>query len=281
MATIETKTGTFQSADKLPIFYRHWLVDAPKAVVVICHGLGEHGGRYGNLVNRIVPAGYAAFAHDHRGHGKSAGLRGHVDSFDQYLNDVYRMIALARDTYPEKKVFLLGHSMGGLMVLAYALRHPDTIDAVISSSAALKLAVRVPKLKEAVGRLMASLWPTLSLANELDPHHISHDPEVVQAYIDDQLVHNRVTARFFVEFSSTMDKTNLGAAALILPLLMFHGGGDSICAPEGTRAFFELAGSKDKMCEIFNGQYHEVLNDLDKDKALDLIRRWLDEHVDG
>ncbi|HPM75534.1 MAG TPA: lysophospholipase [bacterium] len=281
MANIESKTGSFQNADKMQVFYRHWPVADAKAVVVICHGLGEHGDRYGNLVDRIVPAGYAAFAHDHRGHGKSAGLRGHVDSFDQFLNDVYRMIAMAREIYPEKRIFLLGHSMGGLIVLAYALRHPDTIDAVIASGAALKLAVEVPKLKATIGSLMAKIWPTLSLSNGLDPQQISHDPEVVRAYIADPLVHDRVTARFFQEFTATIDKTNLGAAALTMPLLMFHGGDDMICHPDGTRAFFELAGSKDKTCEIFNGQYHEVLNDLDKDKALDLIQRWLDEHVVG
>lgn len=276
----EPKTSTLIAADKTAIFLRHWPIENPKAVLVVCHGLGEYGGRYGNLVNRVSPAGYAVFAHDHRGHGRSGGRRGHVDRFDRFLDDAYMVVQLARETYPDSKVFMLGHSMGGLISLAYALRHQDTLDGVIASGAALRLAVKVPVIKEFVGKHVASIWPTLSMGNELDPHHLTHDEEVVQAYIDDPLVHDRVTPRFFVEFTQAMQFTLNGAGALSsIPLLMFHGEADPIVAAEGTSEFFANAGSQDKKIEIFAGMYHEVLNEVDKDKALDLVQNWLDKHA--
>jgi alpha-beta hydrolase superfamily lysophospholipase len=279
MNGIKPLEETLTAPDRTKIFLRRWPVADPKAVLVICHGLGEHGGRYGNLVNVLVPAGYACFAHDHRGHGRTEGKRGHVDRFDQFLDDVHLVVTNARDAYPGKKVFLFGHSMGGLIALSYALHRPHAVDGVIASGAALRLQVEVPKVKATFGRLVASLAPTLALGNGLDPKWLSHDPAVVQAYLEDPLVHDRVTAKFFVEFTAAMRRALFAAGALQMPALIYHGGDDPICAPQGSADFYERAASPDKTFRVFEGQFHETHNDTAKEQAVDMIREWLDKHA--
>ncbi len=275
----EPEIRNLVAADKTPIYLRHWAVSNPKAVLLICHGLGEHGGRYNNYLERLLPAGFAVFAHDHRGHGRSGGLRGHTDRFDRFLDDAYLVVREARELYPNRKLFMMGHSMGGLISLAFALRHGDVLNGVIASSPALKLALDVPKVKETMGRLMSSIWPTLTLSNGLDANQLSHDPEVVRAYLEDPLVHDRVSTRFFVEFTAAMTFALNGAGALKMPLLAFHGAADGIVSPEGTKRFFEAAGSADKKFQLYEGQFHEVHNDTNKDQAIGMVLSWLEDHA--
>jgi len=265
--------------DRHQIFLRHWPVESPKAVMVLSHGLGSYAGRAKNIVARLVPAGYAIFGHDHRGHGKSAGRRGHVDRFDQYLDDLYLVISGAHAAYPDKKVFLHGHSLGGLIALAFALRHGDAISGVIASSPALQLALEVPAAKATFGRMIASVWPTLTLGNEIDANTLSHDPQVVAEYENDPLVHDRVSSRFFVEFTAAMDRTLTTAGGLHLPLLAYHGSEDALTSPAGTQLFVERAASLDKTFRLFEGQRHEVHNDTGKEELLDLLQNWLDSHI--
>jgi alpha-beta hydrolase superfamily lysophospholipase len=279
MTDLTPREEFLTAVDRARVFVRHWPVTNPKGVLVICHGLGEYGGRYGNFVEALVPAGYALFAHDHRGHGKTDGRRGHVDRFDRFLDDLFLVVRHAATLYPGRPIFLFGHSMGGLIVLSYALRHPNTVRGVIASGAALKLQLEVPKLKALAGKLMAAAWPTFTMGNELDPHWLSHDEAVVQAYIDDPLVHDRVSARFYVEFTGAMERALFGAGALQMPLLAFHGGADPITSPEGTRLFYETASSADKTFRLFDGQFHEVHNDTAKAEAIGLVRQWLDRQA--
>jgi alpha-beta hydrolase superfamily lysophospholipase len=267
------------AADRTKVFVRHWQVDDPKAVIVHAHGLGSHGARTKNFVAELLPAGYAFFAHDHRGHGKTEGQRGHIDSFDRFLDDLYMVVGQAREAYPDKKVFLQGHSLGGLIALAYALRHADTIDAVVASSPALILSANVPPVKAALGRAVSSLWPTLSLGNGIDSSALSRDLEVVREYEADPLVHDRVSSKFFVEFTAAMERTLMAAGGLQMPLLAWHGTADQLTSPEGTKLFFDRAASPDKTMRLFEGAYHEVQNDTCKDELLPILRQWYDSHV--
>ncbi|MDO9514683.1 MAG: alpha/beta fold hydrolase, partial [Syntrophales bacterium] len=156
MAEISADYGSFKGVDGLSIFYRKYQADAEKARVVIAHGLGEHSGRYDNVVRRLLPKGFSIWAPDHRGHGQSGGPRGHVFSFYQYVDDLHSMIALSRDTLAEgAKIFLLGHSLGGLIALRFAARFPEVIDGVIISSPALGLPEEPPAIKAFVGRIMS------------------------------------------------------------------------------------------------------------------------------
>ncbi|MBN2080344.1 MAG: lysophospholipase [Spirochaetes bacterium] len=274
--------GSFKGVDGLSIFYRKYQAEAEKARVVIAHGLGEHSGRYDNVVSRLLPRGISIWAPDHRGHGQSEGPRGHVSSFYQYVDDLHSLIALSRDTLPEgTKIFLLGHSLGGLIALRFAARFPEVIDGLIVSSPALGLPEEVPAVKAFFGRIMSSLWPTLTLANGLDASKISHDEAVVRAYLNDPLVHTQVTARWFTEFASAMEAANRSAPELKIPFLMQLAGDDHLTRADASKRFFEAVSSVDKTLYVYENLYHEVYNETkeQREHVLDDLDAWLMKRI--
>lgn len=264
--------------DGLNIFYRQYKASPEKAKMIIIHGLGEHSGRYLNVINRLVPKGISIFALDFRGHGKSDGKRGHVLSFDDYLEDLYSISGVAiKEKKPGIKYFLLGHSLGGLIAINYAIRRQETIDGLIISSPSLGVAVKVPAIKAVLGKAMSSLWPGLSLNNELDASKISHDEKVVAAYRNDPLVHDRVTARWFTEFLSSMKKANNQASEIKVPFLMQIAGDDHLVDAAMSKSFFERVSSKDKTLHVYEGLYHEIFNEKEEDRklAIDDLEGWI------
>ena len=274
-----TQTGSLTTSDGLSLFYRVWrqegVSEEPRATFAVVHGLGEHSGRYQNLANYFVPRGYAVYAFDLRGHGQSEGRRGHVNRFGDYFTDVRTFLDFVRSAASDRPVFLVGHSLGGLIVLGYALHHPEGLRGVISSGAALKLTMTVPGWKLAVGRWASRLLPTLAQPNGLDPSLLSHDSSVVEAYQTDPLVHDRVTARWSTEFFAAQAATLESAPNLSLPCLILHGGDDQICAPDGSRLFFERAGAADKHHIEYPGLYHEIFNEPEKEQVFADIEAWV------
>lgn len=274
--------STFTGQNGLDIFYRHLPAKNEQARLVIAHGLGEHSGRYINIFNRLVPSGYSIWALDFRGHGRSPGKRGHVDTFDQHVLDLKTLVGIARENSPAGgKLFLLGHSMGGLIALNYAERFPKTIDGVVASSPGLGLKVTIPATKAVLGKVMSSIWPGLSMGNELDASKISHDPDVIKAYLDDPLVHDRVTARFFTEFLAAMDETNTNVAGITVPVLMQVAGDDHLTDAQSASAFFENLDVQDKTLHVYDTLYHEVYNETraEKEAVIDDLERWLAERL--
>jgi len=264
--------------DGLNVFYRQYKADPEKARMVIAHGLGEHSGRYLNVINRLVPKGISIFAPDFRGHGKSDGKRGHVLSFGDYLEDLYSMFeVVVKEKKPGMKCFLLGHSMGGLIAINYAISRQGTIDGMIISSPSLGVAVKVPAVKAVLGKAMSSLWPGLSLNNEIDASKISHDEKVVAAYRNDPLVHDRVTARWFTEFLSAMENANNQASQIKVPFLMQIAGDDHLVNTSASKAFFEKLKSRDKTLHVYDGLYHEIFNEKEEERksALDDLENWV------
>ena len=282
MAEFSADDGRFKGVDGLSIFYRKYQAEAEKARMIIAHGLGEHSGRYDNVVRQLLPRGISIWAPDHRGHGQSGGLRGHVTSFYQYVDDLHSLVALSRDTLPSgMKIFLLGHSLGGLIALRFAARFPAVIDGVIVSSPALGIPGDLPAVKAALGRVMSSLWPTLSLSNGLDPLKISHDEGVVRAYLDDPLVHDRVTARWFTEFLSAMEAANRSGPEMRTPLLMQLAGDDYLASADASRRFFEGLSLADKTLHIYETLYHEIYNEnaQQREHVLNDLDTWLTRHI--
>jgi acylglycerol lipase len=264
--------------DGLNIFYRQYKAGNEKAIMVIAHGLGEHSGRYLNVINRMVPKGITIFALDFRGHGKSEGKRGHVLSFNEYLSDLHSMFGVAlKEKKPDMKSFLLGHSLGGLIGINYAIRGQETFDGFIISSPSLGLTVKVPAAKAVLGKVMSSAWPGLSLNNELDASKISHDEKVVAAYKNDPLVHDRVTARWFTEFLTAMETAANRASEIKLPCLMQLAGDDHIVNAEASKAFFEKIFSQDKTLRVYEGLYHEIFNEREEKRKLALsdLENWI------
>ena len=282
MSHLPENISSFTGQNSTDIFYRHLPTENEKAQLVIAHGLGEHSGRYVNLFNRLVPAGFSIWALDFRGHGRSEGKRGHIDSFDQFVLDLKKLIEKAQENSQNAaKLFLLGHSMGGLIALNYSERFSETIDGVVASSPGLGLTVQVPAVKAFMGKVMSSIWPGLSMGNELDASKISHDPDVVKAYLDDPLVHDRVTARFFTEFMSAMDETNANVSGIQVPILMQVAGEDHLTDAQSAKSFFERLDVPDRTLHFYDRLYHEVYNETsaEKEAVIDDLEKWLNAHA--
>jgi len=273
----------FTSHDRVRIHYRKL---SPKRqtcfTMLMVHGLGEHAARHVNFFRHFVPKGYEIYAPDLRGHGLSEGKRGHIDSFDDYLADLDFLRSTITAARPAKcgltgGDILVGHSMGGLMALRYALDRQDEFRAVIVTGPLLEIAVPVPAWKTAMGNLMSRLAPKLSMPNEIDPSLLSRDPGVGEAYVRDPLVHNRVSARWFTETVKAMACVHENASKFRLPVLIMHGSRDKLTNPNGSKRFYEACASEDKTLKIYDGAYHELTNEINKDEILADMENWLKE----
>ena len=246
-----------------------------KAILVIAHGIGEHSGRYTHVADYFTKRDLAVWACDHRGHGKSGGKRGHVDSFDDYLADVGQMIRIAKDHSPRIKTFLMGHSLGGLIATFYAEKHPGELDGLIASGPALTEKMKISPGKAFMAKTLSRIMPTFSTSTGLDPNLLSHDQEVVKKYMEDPLVHKVATARWFTEYRRAQEETMRSADKLILPCLIIQGGSDGIVDPAVATELYKRIKSSDKTLKVYDGFYHESLNEVGKESVLGDIDTWL------
>jgi lysophospholipase len=270
----------FEGERGTEIYYRNWRpAGGPKAVVVITHGQGDHSGRHQHSAEYFANDGFAVYAADLRGHGKSGGRRGHVDSFDDYLADTRRVIEKARDEYSGVKTFLLGHSLGGLIVLDYAEKANGKTSGVVVTSPLLRLKMKVPPWKVSLGKTLSSFAPTMSMKTGLSPDLLSHNNQVVHDYINDPLVHGVASTRFFTELMRAVDETLHGGSKLTSPCLVMVGTDDGIVDPSATREFFGTIASSDKTLKVCDGLYHELLNEAEKDSLLKEIADWMSRRI--
>ncbi len=276
---MEHRESTFKGEGDLELYYQRWRPDeAPKAVLAVVHGFGEHSGRYGNVVDWLVPKGYAVYAFDQRGHGRSPGQRGYVESFADVRADVRAFLDRVRREAPDLSVFLVGHSQGGLTVLNYALHDPSGLAGVVASGPVLTQPDVSPVLL-LLSRLLSRVWPTFSLEVGLEAAALSRDPAVVRAYQDDPLVHGKGTPRLGTEIMAAADWTQAHASDWSLPLLLVHGGADRLSPPEASRRFFENVTFPDKKRIEYEGYYHEVFNDVGKEQVLAGVEAWLEGYL--
>jgi lysophospholipase len=268
--------STFAGRGGLTLYRRRWLTDGePRATVVIAHGAGEHLGRYEHVAERLTGAGYAVDALDHRGHGRSEGHRGDLGPMDEAVANLDTLISLARAELPDRKLFLLGHSMGGCISLEYALAHGDRIDGLILSSALTSLNAASP-MERRMSKLVGSVFPRLGV-HSVDSSLVSRDPEEVRKYDEDPLVHHeKLPVRTVAQLVRSVESFPDRLPGLQVPVLIFHGSEDRITEVEGSEAVHRLAGSPDNTLEIFDGLYHETLNEPERDRVLDLVVSWLD-----
>ena len=271
---------TFVGHDGLELFCRHWRPEGtPKAVLPIVHGHGEHSGRYTNVADWFVPRGYSVYASDLRGHGRSQGKRGALGSFSEYREDLQAFLDLVQDAEPAP-VFLLGHSLGGLIALDYVLRGSDGLSGVVVSGPVLSAPGISPFLLW-LSKVLAQLWPGLILESGLDTTALSRDPSVVEAYVNDPLVHSKGSARMANEMMRVVDWTQAHASEMAVPCLILHGGDDRLCPPQGSRAFIDNVTSADKAYIEYEGYFHEVYNDLGKEKVFSDLEAWLERRLQG
>jgi alpha-beta hydrolase superfamily lysophospholipase len=266
------------ASDGIRLFWQAWEPEGPvRATVCLVHGLGEHSGRYLHVAQAFTNAGLSLQAIDLRGHGLSEGPRGHTPSHIQWLDDISLFLSRAHHGPPR---FLYGHSLGGILIISFGLSRSENLDGVISTGPVFRISAEVPTLKAALGRLMASIWPTFSQASGLIPADLSHDPAVVQAYVDDPMVHDRISSRFFVDMVTAGEEALERAADFRMPILLMHAEIDRLADRTATEEFHATVGSSDKTLRIWPGMFHEVHNEPDKEHVLEEIIEWVVKRCD-
>jgi acylglycerol lipase len=269
--------GQFAGQGGTRLYWQAWLPERDvRAAILVAHGYGEHGGRYGNLVDRLVPRGFAVYALDHRGHGRSEGPRGHVERFAEFVADFHALRVRVDAEQRDKPIFLLGHSLGGLIVARYLLQHPAGVTGAVLSSPALGLVEEPSALLQLAGRLLSRVAPRTSFQGSVKPEFLSRDASVGRAYAADPLVHRRVSARFFTEFKWSMANVNARGAEIRVPILVLQAGDDRLVDPRATEAFAAQIAPERKRVRFYPGLYHEIFNETDKDRVFDDLERWLD-----
>lgn len=272
--------GNFKGVRNLDIYYQGWLPEADvKAVLLLVHGLGEHSGRYMNVVDHFVPLGYAVYGLDHIGHGKSGGEREMVDSFDDFTETLAIFYKLVADFQAGKPIFILGHSLGGLITSNYLLDHQDDFKGAIISGPAVKVGDDISQLTITMGKILSKIAPKAGLI-ALDVDSISRDPDVVDAYVNDPLVfHGKTPARLAAEMLSAMIRVNAEASKIRLPIIIVHGAADSMADPDGSQNLYDQASSKVKTLKIYDGLYHEVFNEPERVQVLKDVEEWLEAQL--
>ena len=270
---------TQQSPDGIQFYFQGWQPETPpKAVVCLVHGLGEHSGRYAHVAAALNDAGYALLGFDLRGHGKSGGPRGHTPSYDTLLDDIGRLLDEAAARYPGLPRFLYGQSLGGNLVLNYALRRKPAIAGVVATSPWLRLSSAPPAARMTLGRVMNRLLPAFVQSSGLDPTGLSRDPEVVRAYKVDPLVHDRLSARLGMAAIEAGEWALAHAAEFPLPLLLAHGSADKLTSATASAEFAKKVPG-DCTFKLWDGFYHETHNEPEKAEVLSFMIDWLRQHT--
>lgn len=268
--------GRFKGVRNQEIYYQGWTPESDvRGVLLIVHGLGEHSGRYQNVVDHFVPLGYAIHGLDHLGHGKSEGEREVIDRFEDFTDNLRQFYRMVVDWQPGKPIFLLGHSMGGAIVSDYLLEHQDDFKGAIISAPAVKVGESISPATIRIARLLSRIAPRMGLL-ALDAECISRDPDVVEAYVNDPLVfHGKTPARIGAEMLSAMMRITAQASKISLPIIILQGGADALVDPSGARMLYEKASSTDKTLKIYDGLYHEVFNEPERAQVLADVEAWL------
>ncbi len=267
--------GWFAGAGGLSLFRRTWRpADLTRAALINLHGLGDHSGLYPALVEHFIGRGIAVYAPDLRGNGRSPGQRGYVGRWDEFREDLDRFVAVVRQEEPNRPLFLLGNSLGGLIVLDYVLHRVEGIRGVIAASPPLgRLGVPVPLL--ALGRVLSLVWPRFSVRTGMDLSGLARDPAVVETVLADPLFHRMGTARLSTEVVSAITRVQAAAPRFPLPLLVIHGSADRMVPPDGSRAFVARVGHPDRELREYAGAYHALFADLDRERVLTDVERWI------
>lgn len=268
--------GSLTTADGLELVWRGWTAPSPRAVLVIVHGLAEHSGRYDHVGRHFAGRGWAVYALDTRAHGRSPGPKVHVGDFDEFLEDVRSMVAVARERHAGLPLFLLGHSQGGLVVLHYALRHPQGLAGVVVTSPLLDAhpCLRPSKAFRVTLRVLGRIAPRLRLPSGVDPRTISRDPEVVRAYVEDPLVSRRVSPAWYAALRRAQAEVREGAGRLAVPALVLASPDDRLVDPAAIRRFVADAPAGRVDASWWPGLSHELLNEPERAEVLAAIDAW-------
>lgn len=270
--------GFFSGWNQTPLFYQCWSPStSPQAIVALVHGLGSHSGLFDNIVQTLVPQGYIVYGLDLRGHGRSPGQRGYINSWDEFRGDLDCFLDHIIDTHAQdqnRPLFLIGHSLGGVISLDYTIRKPEALAGMVAIAPALGC-VGVPPLKLQIGKILSQIWPGFTLSTGLDHTAASRDPAILVRYKNDPLRHTKGTARLATEFMNTTRWIHSHAPRLACPLLILHGSNDQVALPEGSERFFNTVRFPNKTRYEYEGGYHDLHNDTNFPTVLRDLVNWL------
>ncbi len=275
MQTLRHFEASFAGYDGTPLFRQAWLPPSPKCVVLLVHGIAEHSGRYAMLAQWFASRGFAVHAYDQRGHGRSLGRRGFVRSFSELLDDLEHLLVKVRKEHPGLPITLVGHSLGGLVVLALLCERDPLLAQAIVSGPALRVSDGVSKLQIALVRLVGKLVPWLTVPNSLDLADLSRDPEVGRRYREDPLVQQKISVSLAREVLAQGPRTLQAGAAVRIPLLILHGAEDRICPAAASQDFFRTLRVAGSDCKIYPGLRHEIFQEPEHEKVYQDLLTWI------
>jgi alpha-beta hydrolase superfamily lysophospholipase len=257
------------------LFRRAWLPPEPQRLLVLVHGYAEHSGRYENVGAWLAARGCAVHAYDHQGHGRSDGVRGHLRCFSDLLDDLEIFLSGVRGEHPGLPAFVVGHSMGGLVVAAFARERRPELAGAVTSGAALRLA-EAPSGALLLGlRLLRRVVPRFTMTRPIAPEALSRDPEVGRAYLDDPLVFRRMSVSLAAEIFDAGRRTLPGGADVRLPMLLLHGEADPLCPAAGSQTFYEQLCTPGSDLRVYPGLRHEIFNEPEQESVFADLLGWL------
>ncbi|CAN5504999.1 monoacylglycerol lipase [soil metagenome] len=271
---------TFDGVGGVRIVYDTWTPEtAPKAVLILSHGFGEHARRYDHVAQRFGEAGLVTYALDHRGHGRSGGKRVYLKDMSEFTGDFATLVGIAGQAHPGLPKIVLGHSMGGAIVFTYGAAHPADYDLMVLSGPAIAAQADVSPTLTVIGKVVGSVAPGVPV-QQLDANAVSRDPAVVAAYNADPLVHHGKVpagiARALLLVGETMPQR---AKAITKPLLVVHGADDRLIPASGSERLVDFVGSADVHLKVYPELYHEVFNEPERDRVLDDVVSWIEARL--
>ncbi len=256
-------------------FGQYFKSDTVKGVIILIHGMGEHSTRYADfLIPKFLEQDLSVITYDQFGHGKTEGKKGHNPNFEAVLETVTTITNKAKEVFGDLPFFLYGHSMGGNVVLNYALRKNHNFKGIIATSPFLRIAFKAPAWKLTIGKVIQKIAPSITMPNELDPTHLSRDSIEVNKYLNDPLVHNKISPNYSITFFETGEWAINNAQNLQTPTLVIHGTDDKITDHKASTTFVENTNGMASLTLFKNG-YHELHNDLEKEKFVETIINWV------
>jgi alpha-beta hydrolase superfamily lysophospholipase len=269
----------WKSSDGLKLFSQTWLPGSqPKAVINLVHGFGEHSGRYAGWARSLTEDGYIVRSFDLRGHGYSDGKKGYASNYNKLINDLSIFLDSGKELYPSLPAFLYGHSFGGNLVLNYIIQSTVNVSGIIVSSPWLELKFKPSPIKLLLGNLLKSIMPGAIFRTGLKAEIVSRDLRVVHSYRNDELVHDKISLRLFSQITENGLKASRSIYKINVPLLVMHGNGDELTSCKASREFVRNASEKTTYVE-WEGGYHELHNDIDKDRVLETVVGWLNKYI--
>lgn len=272
--------GIFKGVRDTKIYYQAYLPKTTtKGSIIIVHGLGEHSGRYKNVINHLLPKGFAIYGFDLIGHGKSEGPREFVQQYEDFPETLTIYKNKVKSWQPEKPLFLLGHSMGGLIATDYLIDHSNELTGAIISAPLITVPGNISKFTIISGKILSWIAPKLGIT-AIDPTAISRDPEVVNEYINDPLVfRGKTSARLSVELLKAIMRVNDHVDKIEIPFMVLQGSEDRLVNPDGARMLYEGANSQDKILKVYKGLFHEVFNEPEREMVLSDVADWLNRRL--